>query len=198
MSYGVYVYEFPDGMKYVGMTKHSIQERRDNGYQHNKELQSAIRKCGWKGFKHYFVATGLTLEEAEEIEKKTILALRSSEKTHGYNKSAGGRSTFKGLKHSEETKARISKANTGRIFSESHRQNLSKSLMGKNTGENNKKSKRVEQFTKDGLFVDGFINICTAAAATGIDRRCISDCANRKQKTAGGYVWKFPEGGDYR
>lgn len=58
MNYKIYLYLFPDGKAYVGMTKNSLEERRDMGYQHNKPLQRAIRKYGWHGFEHKVLVDG--------------------------------------------------------------------------------------------------------------------------------------------
>ena len=46
--YKVYQYCFPDGMLYIGMTKNSIEVRRDQGYQHNPRLRQALRDAGWQ------------------------------------------------------------------------------------------------------------------------------------------------------
>ena len=53
--------------------------------------------------------------------------------------------------------------------------------------------KLVIQLLSDGKIVKLFKSVADASKETGIDRKCIRDAANGKQKTAGGYYWKFSE-----
>ena len=193
--YSIYLYRFPNGKVYVGMTHNTIEKRRDQGYQHNPSLKNAIKKYGWKGFSHEYIKRGLDRKEAENEEIKYIKELKADDPRYGYNISHGGRNTFCGLKHSEETKEKIRKANTGKKFDEQHLKNLSISHKGKNTGEKHFRSKRVYQYSIDGELINSYVNILEASRKTGVNRSCISDCANHKQKTSHGYVWSFTKGG---
>lgn len=122
--YKVYLYSFPDGKMYVGMTKNTLEERRDMGYNHNKPLQSAIRKYGWRGFKHEIVRDGLTKNQAEEMEICLIEKYQTTNPEIGYNISHGGAATFAGLKHTDDYKKHMSEVNTGKVFSAEHKRNL--------------------------------------------------------------------------
>ena len=188
--YSLYIYEFPDGMKYVGITSKKLEERRDSGYQHNKRLMDAIKKCGgWNHFKHYILKFGLTKEEAEELEIKTIKELREQKPGCLYNISSGGFNVFIGLKHTDEEKKKISQANKGRKFSKEHLKKLSESHKGKCIGKDNCNAVRVAQYSLLGEFIAEFETISKAAETVGIDRRGISDCIRGRQKTAGCFHW---------
>lgn len=53
-----------------------------------------------------------------------------------------------------------------------------------------KRRKKVNQFSKEGNLINTFNSIREASIATGIDEKWISNCYCKKQKTAGGYIWK--------
>lgn len=117
-TYKVYKYTFPNGKVYIGMTSLSLEQRRDNGYQHNRKLQEAMRLYGWFGFSREVMIDGLTEQQAAKEEQRLIAEYDATNPNKGYNVSLGGRSTFKGLKHSEQHKARMSDLYKGRTFSE--------------------------------------------------------------------------------
>lgn len=56
------------------------------------------------------------------------------------------------------------------------------------------KVRSIEQFTLDGKFISYFKTTGDASRSTGIYRRCILDCCSGKQKTAGGYIWRYSIG----
>lgn len=61
---------------------------------------------------------------------------------------------------------------------------------------NNKKgriehSKNVIQYTKNGDYVAEYSSIKEASSITNINHSCICYCCKGKQKTAGGFVWKY-------
>lgn len=120
-----------------------------------------------------------------------------------------------------ETIEKLRKINVGRIQSEEEKQKRANSLRGKtrtietkekmrqsafnrrhtdetkqklreiNTGKLGKNSKQVDQYTKDGLFINTFRTISEAAKAMNCSIACISNCCNGKTKTAKNYTWKF-------
>lgn len=195
--YSVYLYTFPDGMKYVGMTSLTLAERRDCGYQHNSLLQKAIKDCGgWGCFSHVIVADNLSRQEAESVEKSMIHGLRKIDPSKVYNISAGGRETFLGLKHKSESKQAIADANKNKVVSRATREKLSDAMKGKMTGKDNPRAQKVVQYSSDGNPINFFDTVTEAARSIGVDRRCISDCIRGRQKTSGGFVWKKFEGGD--
>ncbi len=52
-------------------------------------------------------------------------------------------------------------------------------------------SKRVLQFSKNGLFIAEYKNTLEAEAKTGASNGSISNVCNGRYKTAGGFVWKY-------
>ena len=109
----VYRYTFPDGKIYIGVTKNSIQYRKDCGYQHNKPLTCAIREAGWQNVRDDILAEADTSDEAFALEQRFIEEQNATDPSHGYNVSKGGKATFMGLKHSAEHRAHMSKILSG-------------------------------------------------------------------------------------
>ena len=127
-TYFVYLHRSPSDRVYIGLTnQHPVHKRwnRRDPYRHNQYFTSAIEKYGWENFQHEILCEGLTAEEAIQLEIDLISKYRSAEKEHGYNLTNGGGGRV-GLKHTEKTKEKMSKAAKGKKKSEQHRANLSK------------------------------------------------------------------------
>ena len=118
MKHTVYMYEFPNGMIYIGMTSKSIQHRKDCGYQHNDALRNAIQEYGWSVTKVTVLAEADTREEAFAQEEEMIARYNATNPNIGYNISPGGKATYKGLKHTNEYRKRMSDLYKGKVFSE--------------------------------------------------------------------------------
>lgn len=90
--YCVYKHVSPSGKQYVGITCKRPEDRWDNGrgYIQNKHFWSAIQKYGWQNFKHEILATGLTMEDAVEMETRLIKEFDLTNPENGYNISSGG------------------------------------------------------------------------------------------------------------
>ena len=56
-----------------------------------------------------------------------------------------------------------------------------------------KRTKPVSQFTRAGIFINGFESGSQAARETGVGVSCITQCCKGKQKTARGYLWLYSE-----
>lgn len=179
-EYKVYMYTFPNGKIYIGMTKNSIQNRKNCGYQHNKELKNAIKEYGWKQIKVSIIAENLSESEACENEMIFIQKYEATNPERGYNKSFGGKSTYFGLKHTAEYKDRMSKLMTGRIVS-------NQTIMRQKTA-NAKYAFPVFQLDEHGNSLRKFASLSDAARyvdgyTTNIKRACLS---HKKYK---GYMW---------
>lgn len=86
----VYAHIAPNGKMYVGITSQKPEFRwRDGltGYRENEHLCNAIRKYGWDNFQHEIIASGLTKEEACNMEIILIDKLNLTDRRYGYNKS---------------------------------------------------------------------------------------------------------------
>ena len=88
---------------------------------------------------------------------------------------------------------------SGVPLSEDHKKAVSEALKGIPKSEAHKKaigeanSKKILQFTKSGEFIKEWPSIREASKQLKINFGNISSCCNGKRKSAGGYVWKYPE-----
>ena len=133
MSFCVYKHTTPSNKVYIGITSKSPKERWVNGYgyHHNKHFTSAIEKYGWENIKHEVLYENLTKEEAEAKEIQLISEYHSNDRRYGYNVQRGGSVSRLGLKHSDETKRKISLKGKGRKISEEQKLKQSERLKGK-------------------------------------------------------------------
>lgn len=181
-SYKVYRYTFPNGKIYIGVTSLSLAERRDNGYNHNKALKAAIKEYGWRGFSKEIIYDNLTEEDAFRKEVETIAKFNATNPLVGYNISHGGNATFSGLKHTNESKEKISKINTGRKFSDESLERMRESHA--------KERKPVICLDKNRLVVSKYGSLFEAATAISGHKSNISRaCATGRSYK--GYFWQF-------
>ena len=192
----VYCHISPSGKKYIGITSRNPQIRWDNGYgykQHNQYFWNAIRKYGWKNFKHEILFDGLSKEEASKVEVELISKYKTTNPMHGYNFARGGFGG--GHPTSEITKEKISKANRGRACKEETKKRLSelnKGIIPTNLDDLHiKNMKSVDQFDLDGNYIATYCSIKHASEKTKANMAAIGNCCNGRYRTAGGYVWKF-------
>lgn len=147
MSFFVYIHTCPNGKKYIGVTTQKKPEDRwrdGERYQHNKHFTSAINKYGWDNIEHEYFKT-----ESKELmfywEKILIYYHNTLDREFGYNKTGGGEGP-NGLKHTEETKKKISESLKGRPcptkgknLSDEHKKKLSKAGKGRKVPEETKR-----------------------------------------------------------
>ena len=122
--YKVYVLTFPNGKRYVGMTRQDIKVRwhGGSGYKNAKTLYQAILEAKWENVQKEIVADNLSSIEAGELEKRLIECYETTNPNKGYNRMKGGQTGC----HSETFKSDLSKrmkGNTycvGRKISEDH------------------------------------------------------------------------------
>ena len=185
-KYWVYAHHFPNGKVYIGITNQYPCKRWRNGrgYSYNTHFKRALEKYGWNNIRHEIIACGLTKDEACRTEEALIKQYRSNNPEFGYNKSTGGEHGGSGVKVSEETKAKKSAAMRGRN-------------LGVNKGGKSAKARKVEQYTKDGVYVASYGSTTEAAAAIGIDYSCIVRCCQHKNASSGGYIWLYKTDLDY-
>ena len=110
---------------------------------------------------------------------------------YGKHWNAGENNYFYGKKHTPETIAIIRAKNIGRVHSEEEKAKRRKSLKGKQAGILHHNIKPVLQFDQNGIFVKEWEYINQARDSLGIDPSTIVRCCKGKQKTAGGYIWKY-------
>lgn len=116
-NYLIYMHISPNGKGYVGMTCQKEDTRWKNGlgYFNNgqKKFANAIKKYGWKNFKHIILEREIsTLELANEREKYWIAYYDTFQ--NGYNSTIGGDGCYH-HRVTEETRRKIGNANKGRV-----------------------------------------------------------------------------------
>ena len=181
MAYTVYKHTSPSGKVYIGITSIDPAKRWKQGYSHNKHFSMAIKKYGWENIKSEIIASGLTKNEACEMEIFLIKQYKSTDQNLGYNISTGGecgragatfslesrekmigeRNPFYGRKHTEESRSKVSEKN-------------SKKVICLETGE----------IFKSSIF---------ASRSMGLNDTAVSGSIRGKSKTAGGFHWKYLE-----
>ena len=128
----VYKHTSPSGKVYIGMTKQrpAIRWRNGLGYKGNEHFYKAICKYGWDGFKHEIIVSGLSYEDAANMEISLISSHNAVDRAFGYNFRYGGSRSA----HSEETRRKMSIASMGqkgRSPSPEERLAISKALTGR-------------------------------------------------------------------
>lgn len=89
----------------------------------------------------------------------------------------------KGKHLSEETKRKLSKANSGNnnpFFGKHHTEEYRKN-----------KSKPILQYTKEGEFIKEWTSGIEASMVLGINNSNITQCCKGKRNYAGGFVWRY-------
>ena len=168
----LYVYQNQvNGKVYIGQTTTTLEERAGkNGIKYKKcaRFFSAIKHHGWHNFFPYVIAISETVEEMNELEKHAIANARETfGEKNVYNLDSGGlnktisdetrRKMRKprseehkkaialaktGTHHSEETKLKLSEANTGEnhpMFGKKHTEEAKRKMKenhADNSGEN--------------------------------------------------------------
>lgn len=82
-----------NGKRYVGMTgQKTLKYRSHNGasYKGCRYFYFAIRKYGWDNFDHEILESGLSLDEAKQVEMTYIREFRTRDHRYGYNIDTGG------------------------------------------------------------------------------------------------------------
>ena len=179
-NYSVYKHTSPSGKVYIGLTGQDPERRwkKGLGYSLNDHFFRAILKYGWDQFAHEIVYTGLTKEEACDLEKALIAQYDSTNPERGYNITPGGDASTQGPPTSEQRK-KISEALKGRRLSERTREKIRERAL----------KKRV-RCTETGTVYD---STREAERQTGIPHGNISNCCRKTQDrvTAGGFHWEF-------
>ena len=151
---------------------------------------------GWDNFRHEILYTGLSREEAEYKEKELIKDYKSNNTNFGYNIKSGGLNNSNGIKRTpvqiinyiNGAKKRPKKIH----LSETHKRNISKSLIGNSRATGNTKNRKaILQCSLDGEVLARYSHAEEAAKiigcdSSGINRACREnnniDIANTKYK----------------
>lgn len=194
-DYILYIHQnLINGKRYVGITNNPRKRWYGKGkkYGNCPRFASAIKKYGWDAFKHIIVASGLTLEQANAVEKAYIERYRTQEAEFGYNIQPGGNftPTMLGKHHTEETKDKIRKSALGRVISSEQRAKHSEAMMGKLVGKRNPKSREVRCINTGEVFE----SLREASQVKGVDQSKITLCCQHKRNHTHGLRWEYADG----
>ena len=130
------------------------------------------------------------LSEANKGEKHPMYGKHPSEETRKKLSEA-----HKGKTHNEETRKKIGEANKGKTHSEETKKKLSELRKGKTHNEESKKKIGEAQWKKVVCLETGkvFNSVKEAGEIIGVFPTSISACCTGKQKTCGGFHWKYYE-----
>ena len=214
--YTVYQHVFPNGKRYIGVTRTNVKKRWGyRGYNYKSQIVGrAIEKYGWDNIKHEIFCVCADKEQAERVERFLVDYFKTTDPQHGYNVLPGGDVAVndatpemryklgngnRGKPHTEEQKRKISEG-CKRAFNRPE----SNGCIGKKASEETKAKMRkahenvacpVNCYTKDGELVTQYRTITDAAIAMGsVGLTCaISRCCRHlpKYKTAKGYIWEY-------
>lgn len=127
----IYIYKliFPNGKTYIGQTndfnRRMGQYKRMNST--GRLLKNAIGKYGWNNIKIKVICISSD-ENADDLERKYIREYNSTDIKFGYNLELGGN---KNKKHSDSTRQKMSESRMGKTFSAKHKENIKYSLLGR-------------------------------------------------------------------
>jgi hypothetical protein len=177
-----------NGKSYIGQSRHCsnrwAQHKHGRRKDHNYYLYNAISKYGIENF-IFEVMEECAIDQLDDLERKYI-AKYDSLKPHGYNLEIGG---FTNKEVTAETKMKMSLSSRlrwSRPLPDEERRN--KVLCHQ---------KKVSQFTRDGVYVATFDSLDKAAEATpNAHASGITECCKGKEKTAGGFMWRYASDGD--
>jgi group I intron endonuclease len=146
------------------------------------------------------------ISESHKGENNPMYGVRlTGDKNHMYGRTGDKHPNY-GKHQTEETKKKISKANSGRHPSDETRAKMSKSQKGRVTSEETKQkiskankgkiasgdkwnARPIVQLDDDGNLIKEWDCIASAYRALGICRSSIPHCLMGKQKSAGGFKW---------
>lgn len=89
-TYTVYMHTCPNGKRYVGMTSNTLTARfgyEGKGYTNNPPFWKDIKNFGWSNITHAVVASGLSKDDAAELEIALIHKYNTMDPEFGYNRS---------------------------------------------------------------------------------------------------------------
>ncbi len=173
-----------NGKVYIGITSNSLKQRwkKGHGYKGCCNFEKAIKRYGWNGFNHQVLFTGLTKQEAEELEIKLIEKYQSFNKKFGYNMTMGGSDNIP----IKEVRKKQSKQ---RLHLIKNKPELLQKAINAASIKNSKPVKCIETG-------ELYKSASEATRLTNINRCSIAKCCQKKVNTAGGFHWQYCSGGN--
>ena len=177
----IYKYTSPSGKCYIGQTVNETRRKyghRNNAFNGNhkdydKPFYRAIRKYGWDSFEYEILNTASADTEKALTDKLDALEIYYiglyDSYNNGYNSTIGGHS-LRGKNH----------PSYGTKLNEVHKAKLKAS-----------RARIVSQYSLDGNYIDTYDSAAQASEVTGADSSRIIAVCRGKQKSAGGYQWRY-------
>lgn len=204
-----------NGKRYVGITSLNVNNRWRNGDGYKKQVFGrAIAKYGWDNFEHRILATSLTADDANELERALISEWETQNPLYGYNIVDGGNGIC-GFKFTEESRYKMSVSAKNRNICYANRkkhlpisEETRKKMSINNTGSGNpnyghkhtadalKKmskvhSKRVALLGTNGETVKVFESAKLAAEYIGVEKSVVAKCCRGVNRTCKGHRFEY-------
>lgn len=202
MAFTVYMHiNKVDGKKYVGITSKKKPEQRwanGKGYSVNRHFTNAINKYGWNNFEHEIIISGLSKEDACNLEQYLIALHDTNNPEKGYNLSIGGACSALGVKQSRKTRLKRSASLKKIIRSEEWCKAISKGKKGQPNGLEGRIGKQsaisgiVIQIEENSLKeVNRFYGFDEMHRMTGFAKTPVREAACGARKRAYGFLWEY-------
>lgn len=204
--YTVYCHVFPNGKRYVGITRTSVDRRWGNGenYSSCPLVYRAIKKYGWENVSHEILTEVSTLKEAEDKERHFIKVFDTQNPVHGYNVLPGADVSdnsatdemrqklgngWRGKHRSEEEKRKISRG-VRRTFSREESNGHYGLTASEATKEKMSESQRNRWSEKSELREEASLRLRERMADPGYKEKIVSNLAKYQRKPG---EWKMPD-----
>ena len=188
----IYRHVSPIGRVYVGITSQDVETRWRHGdnYRNSTYFKRAIRKYGWKNFKHEILFTNVEEERAKRLEIELIRHYKGL--GISYNLTNGGDGT-NGYHHTDEYK-QFKSQQMKEFFSTERGKEICAKGGKTNLGKKyNRKSgftkgdyqvRIVCQYSLEGVLLNKFKSVSDASRKTGANNCQIGKCLRGKAITA--------------
>lgn len=197
MKWNVYAHVSPSHKVYIGITSKNPKYRWRNGkgYDGCIKFHNAILKYGWDDIEHYIIASNLTKEEAILIETSLIKFYKKLNLS--YNLTDGGEGGRLGysIPLTTDWKNKLSKSHIGLKHSENTKLKMSNTRRGKHQTSDWIRKRSMKKQRQIMAMLNGIIreysSIKEASAELNINCSNISAVCSGKRPTAGGYTFKY-------
>lgn len=195
----IYRHVSPIGRVYVGITSQDVETRWRHGdnYRNSTYFKRAIRKYGWKNFKHEILFTNVEEERARRLEIELIRHYKGL--GISYNLTNGGDGT-NGYHHTDEYK-QFKSQQMKEFFSTERGKEICAKGGKTNLGKKyNRKSgftkgdyqvRIVCQYSLEGVLLNKFKSVSDASRKTGANNCQIGKCLRGKAITAKNFIWRY-------
>lgn len=195
----IYRHVSPIGRVYVGITSQDVETRWRHGdnYRNFTYFKRAIRKYGWKNFKHEILFTNVEEERAKRLEIELIRHYKGL--GISYNLTNGGDGT-NGYHHTDEYK-QFKSQQMKEFFSTERGKEICAKGGKTNLGKKyNRKSgftkgdyqvRIVCQYSLEGVLLNKFKSVSDASRKTGANNCQIGKCLRGKAITAKNFIWRY-------